>query len=176
MENRFSVLDVEDVEASDTSEDVAVKGDLENYQFTGKNSNSTKSTSDGKKGRNRETKTNTIIVGHSMIKYVKGWEMSSTENRVSVQSFSGATIEDMSDFIKPILRKKPETVTLHIGTNNLREGDGKSVADGIINLAQSIRRQCPDIEIIVSRIITRSDNVSASSKVREPKLVKTMCN
>ena len=70
--------------------------------------------------------------------------MSSEENRVTVQSFSGATIEDMSDFIKPILRRKPETVILHIGTNNLRRGDGKSVADGIINLAQSILRQCPD--------------------------------
>ena len=63
------------------------------------------------------------------------------------------------------------------GTNNLRKDDGKSVADGIISLAQSIQRQCPDIEIVVSGIISRSDDVSASSKVRETnELVKTMCN
>ena len=90
---------------------------------------------------------------------------------------SQAPILNMTDFIKPILRKKPEKVILHIGTNNLRKDDGKSVADGIINLAQSIQRQCPDIEIVVSGIITRSDDVSASSKVREAnELVKTMCN
>ena len=89
------------------------------------------------------------------------------ENRVTVQSFSGATVEDMSAFMKPILREKPETVILHVGTNNLRKGDGKSIADGITNLAQSIRRQCPDIEIIASGIIRRSHNVLASNKVRE---------
>ena len=109
MENRFSLLDVQDNEASEASGDEAVKGDVENDQFTGKNSKSTKSTSGRKKGRNREAKTNTVIDGDSMIKYVKGWEMSRAENRVTVQSFSGATIEDMSDFIKPILRKRPET-------------------------------------------------------------------
>ena len=154
-------MDVEDDEKKQTIGDVVAEGDLENEQSTSKNINLTQSTSHRKKGRNRETKTNTVIVGDSMIKYVKGWEMSSTQNRVTVQSFSGANIEDMTDFINPILRKKPEKVILHIGTNNLRKDDGKSVADGIINLAQSIQRQCPDIEIVVSGIITRSDDVSA---------------
>ena len=87
--------------------------------------------------------------------------MSSATNLVTVKSFSGATIEDMSDFMKPILCKKPEKIILHVGTNNLRKGDAKSVADGIINLAQSTEQQCPDIEIIVSGIITRSDVISA---------------
>ena len=103
--------------------------------------------------------------------------MSSATNRVTVKSFSGATIGDMSDYMKPILRKKPEKVILHIGTNNLRKGDAKSVADGIINLAQSIEQQCPDTEIIVSGIISRSDVISASSRVRETnKWVKSVCN
>ena len=106
---------------------------------------------------------------------VKGWEMSSATNRATVKSFSGATIEDMSDFMKPILRKKPEKVILHIGTNNLRKGDAKSVADGIINLAQSIEQQCPDTEI--SGIVSRSDVISASSRVKETnELVKSVCN
>ena len=53
---------------------------------------------------------------------------------------SGATIKDMCDFIKPILRKKPEKVILHLGTNNLRKGDAKSVAKGIIKLPQSVEQ------------------------------------
>ena len=73
--------------------------------------------------------------------------------------------------------KKPEKVILHIGTNNLRKSDAKSVADGIVNLAQSIEQQCPDTEIIVSGIISRSDVISASSRVRETnELVKSVCN
>ena len=130
-----------------------------------------------KRGRNKGTKTNTVIVGDSMIKHVKGWQISSATNRVTVKSFSGATIEDMSDFMKPILRKKPKKVILHIGTNNLHKGDAKSVADDILNLAQLIDQQCPDTEIIVSGIISRSDVISASSRVRETnELVKSVCN
>ena len=83
----------------------------------------------------------------------------------------------MSDYMKPILRKKPEKVVLHIGTNNLRKGDAKSVADGIINLAQSIEQQCPDTEIIISGIISRSDVISFSSRVKETnESVKSVCN
>ena len=94
--NRYEVLsdlDVEDDETTQTSGDVVAEGDLENEQSTSKNINLTQSTSHRKKGRNRETKTNTVIVGDSMINYVKGWKMSSTQNRVTVQSFSGANIE-----------------------------------------------------------------------------------
>ena len=37
-----------------------------------------------------------------------------------VKSFPGAaTIEDMEDFVKPLLRKKPDNEVLHIGTNDL---------------------------------------------------------
>ena len=57
------------------------------------------------------------------------------------------------------------------------KGDAKSVADGIITLAQSIDQQCSDTEIIVSGIISRSDVISASSRVRETnELVKSVCN
>ncbi|XP_028414633.1 uncharacterized protein LOC114537740 [Dendronephthya gigantea] len=70
-----------------------------------------------------------LPIGDSIIKYVKGWELSSATNRVTVKSFSGVSIEDMQDFIKPILRKKPGKIILHIGTNNLRNDDAKTVAD-----------------------------------------------
>jgi hypothetical protein len=55
--------------------------------------------------------------------------------------------------------------------------DTKTVADGITNLAHSIQQQCPDIEIIVSGVITRSDGMSASSSVKEiKKFVNSMCD
>ena len=54
---------------------------------------------------NIKTKRNTVIVGDSIIKYVKGWELSNPTQRVTVKSFSGANLEDMDDFINPILRQ-----------------------------------------------------------------------
>ena len=34
-----------------------------------------------------------------------------------VKLFPGATVEDMEDFIKPITRKSPDKLILHVGTN-----------------------------------------------------------
>ena len=39
-------------------------------------------------------KRNAVIVGYSIIKYVKGWGLSNTTERVTVKSFSGASIRD----------------------------------------------------------------------------------
>jgi lysophospholipase L1-like esterase len=64
--------------------------------------------------------------------------MSNATERVTVKSFSGATVDDMKDFIKPVLRKNPDKLILHIGTNDLRNADSKRVADSISNLVQSI--------------------------------------
>ena len=177
LKNKYSILHIEDEEIPEANVDVAVKEGLEDRQPIGDKSSSRKSAAGRKGGHNKKTKSNTVIVGDSMTKYVKGWEMSSATNRVTAKSFPGASIEDMTDFIKPILRKKPDKIILHIGTNNLRNDEATTVADGITNLAHSIEQQCPDIEIIISAIITRSDDMSASSRVRETnKLVKSMCD
>ena len=37
---------------------------------------------------------------------------------VKVRPFSGATIEDMYDYLKPMSRKCPDNIILHVGTNN----------------------------------------------------------
>ena len=41
------------------------------------------------------------------------------DDRLYVKSFPGATVQDMLDYSKPILRKKPDIIIYHTGTNNL---------------------------------------------------------
>ena len=127
--------------------------------------------------RSTKAKRNTVIVGDSIIKYVKGWELSNASERVTVKSFSGATVDDMKDFIKPILRKKPEKLILHIGTNDLRSTvDLKVVADKVSNLVQTIYQQCPDIKVIVSGILTRKDVNGIADRVRQTNsLIESSC-
>ena len=48
-----------------------------------------------------------------------------------MKSFPGATIEDMYDYIKPLLKKCSKNITLHIGTNNTVNGTSKIVLDKI---------------------------------------------
>ena len=60
----------------------------------------------------------TVIAGDSIINHLQGWRLSDTNNHVVLKSFSGATIEDMEDYLKPVIRKEPESIVLHIGTNH----------------------------------------------------------
>ena len=126
--------------------------------------------------RHPEAKRNTVIVGDSIIKYVKGWEISNSSERVTVKSFSGATVDDMKDFIRPILRKKPEKLILHIGTNDLRNTDPKAVADSVSNLVKSINQQRPDTKVIVSGILTRKDVNGIADAVRQTNsIIESLC-
>lgn len=89
-----------------------------------------------------ERKRTITIAGDSTIKYVQGWKMSKN-HRVKVNAFPGATIEDMADYIKPILRKKPEELVLHVGTNDLTTSEPRQVAEALVDLASTASIELP---------------------------------
>ena len=72
-----------------------------------------------------------FIAGDSIIQHVQGWKLSTSDKHVAVKSFSGARIADMDDYLKPLLRKEPDEVILHVGTNNIHDESSRSVAEGI---------------------------------------------
>ena len=45
------------------------------------------------------------------------------KQRAYVKNFNGADIQDMTDFAKPIIKRKPDKVILHIGTNEIAKKD-----------------------------------------------------
>ena len=48
--------------------------------------------------------------------------MSSKKNNIKVIIHLGSTTEDMLDYIKPIARRKPDTLIIHTNTNDLTNG------------------------------------------------------
>ena len=88
----------------------------------------------------KEKKSEVYVIGDSIVKNLDGRKMARKKN-VKVRSFPGATTSDMTDFVKPIIRKKPESVILHVGTNDLKSNPEAQIADNIIELANSIRNQ-----------------------------------
>ena len=68
--------------------------------------------------RSKSNKARIFVAGDSIVRDVKGWLLS-REKYVKVYSFSGADTEDMSDFIKPLINKKPNEIIIHCGTNDL---------------------------------------------------------
>ena len=47
-------------------------------------------------------------------------ELSDREEKVVVKHFSGSTTEDMKTYIQPLLKRDPDRVIIHVGTNDLR--------------------------------------------------------
>ena len=53
-----------------------------------------------------------IIIGDSLLKNINGWLMCRSK-RVIVHSFPGATVSDMEDYLKPLIKKRPARIILH---------------------------------------------------------------
>lgn len=110
---------------------------------------------------NNSKKSVTCIIGDSMIKNIQSWKLNKNLKKTFVvtKSFSGATTEDMYDYVKPAIKHKPNRFLVHVGTNDLKSAETASqVAKGIINFALSCSKEA-DVPVIVSSLITRDDNL-----------------
>ena len=91
-----------------------------------------------------------------------------------VKPFPGATAEDMQDFIKPILRKDPENIIIHVGTNDVNSKEPRLTAEAIVNLARQIEGDAPNTNIAISGLVSRADDREGKvSSVN--KLLKKFC-
>ncbi len=89
------------------------------------------------------------------------------KQNVSVKSFSGATVDDMSDFLRPIIRKKPKKLIIHAGTNDVRHSHPNIIVEKIIKLAENFKKESNHTEIIILSLVTRGDSQELATKVRE---------
>ena len=79
-------------------------------------------------------------------------------NSVKVRIFRGATIDDMKDFIKPYLKRLPDTIILHVGTNNCIDETSRNIFNKLLSLKHFIQTELPNTKIIFSNVMDRSDN------------------
>ena len=79
------------------------------------------------------TKNSVIIVGDSIVKHLTGPGISK-KNNIKIKTNPGATTGDIIDYIKPRIRKKPDFLLVHSGTNDLTNG---------INTMTKIRKVLP---------------------------------
>ena len=92
-----------------------------NQHYTGDKSSNLNDTitSQNKGGTNRKK---TLIVGDSIVKNIEGWKLSKRmKSSGAVKSIPGATTKGMKHHIKGCLEdNSPDSVILHVGTNNLK--------------------------------------------------------
>ena len=82
-------------------------------------------------GRNDCWNKNTVlIVGDSMLNNIDERTLSKRYT-TKVRCFRGSTVNDLHDYIKPLIRKKPDKIILVIGTNDIQNESVADVLKGI---------------------------------------------
>ena len=116
-----------------------------------------------------------IIAGDSALKYLQSQKMS-RNSQVKIATFPGCTTQDMKDHIKPLLRRNPDEIIIHVGTNSLiSSNSARKCANELVDLAKSITSESPAM-ITISSLISRSDDEALASKVPAVnKVLKQFC-
>ena len=60
-----------------------------------------------------------VTVIDSMVKFVKSENLSDENYIANIRTNPGCTAEDVADYIKLIIRRKPDIILVHTGTNDL---------------------------------------------------------
>ena len=92
---------------------------------------------------------NVLIAGDSLLYGVDEQRLSNKYN-VKVRCFPGATISDMFDYLKPLFKSDPETVIIHIGTNDSTKSSSRELLDKMLELKSFISSNLPTSKVIFS--------------------------
>ena len=89
---------------------------------------------------------------------------------VKVFHFSGARIEDINHYIIPIIKKQPDYLILHVGTNDATTNTSKKIIDDLLILKSKISKHIPSCRIVLSKPVIRMDDGKANITIRNIKL------
>ena len=107
-----------------------------------------------------------MIVGDSMVNGIDEKRLSKKHGNVKVFHFSGARIEDTNQYIIPIIKKQPDYLILHVGTNDATTNTSKKIVDDLLILKSNISKQLPSCRIVLSKPIIRHDDGKANLTIR----------
>ena len=77
---------------------------------------------------------------------------------VKVRDFRSVTIDDLKHHLVPFLKKKPEHIILHVGTNDAISKTSRRILDELLQLKQYIINALLTCRVIVSRPTIRTGN------------------
>ena len=90
----------------------------------------------------------------------------SSKRLMKVRTFPGATSSDMYHYLVPILEKKPDHVTLHVGRTVARYEETE-IVDKLLELKSFIIKQLPTTYIVISDPVTRTDSKHLAMEVAD---------
>ena len=88
-------------------------------------------------------------------------ELPNKKHQVKVRCCRGATVEDMFDYVKPILKRKPDYVVLHVGTNNAKDMTSRNILGKLLQLKTAVLDSDENCKVILSQPMTWMDDGKA---------------
>ena len=135
-----------------------------NNNLHGGNSSHNKSKQNQTDPANQQRKT-IIVVGDSILNGINenGLSKNAKKHNVKVRAHPGATSRDLIDHIKPVARRKPSLIVVHVGTNDITNNvDTEEMLQTLVN---DVKKESPDTEIAISGLVTRKDKPGIEKKV-----------
>ena len=102
-------------------------------------------------------KNTVLVVGDSMVSNINEKTLS-RKYHMKVRSFPGANTRDLQDYVKPLIRKKPDKIIIVIGTNDIERKPVKEILRSMKLVMDMILEKLPDCHIVISEIIRRADS------------------
>ena len=109
-----------------------------------------------KNGKSTQKRDEVIVCGDSILNNIVGNGLSNKSAKVTVRNFPGANSDDMLHHIRPLLKRKPKHIILHIGTNDITS-DGCNTAKNLDAIRKLIQDHSPSTELTMSEVLIRED-------------------
>ena len=101
---------------------------------------------------------------------------SEREHKVRIKPYEGAISVVLVDHIHPNLRRKPDVIAIHIGTNDITNDYCSSLQINLSNIRKLVIELSPSTKIALSFIILRHDRSNINVKVnRGNEIIKQFC-
>ena len=109
------------------------------------------------------------IVGDSMLNGIFDEGMQKHHN-ITIKRHPGATTRDIVDYVKPVIRKKPDCLIIHAGTNDLTNKEGVNTIENLRMIIKQTKQDSPDTTVVLSSVVIRRDKkVSVANLNKEIK-------
>ena len=105
-----------------------------------------------------------LATGDSMLNGVNEKGLSKSHN-VKVKNYPGATSEDILDKIDDLLKVKPGSLLVHVGTSHLT--NNVNLLNSVKKMVKKVKNSSPSTKIVFSSVILYKDKKDISKKVGE---------
>ena len=110
------------------------------------------------KEQEEQAKTTTKKPTRKKVDVIAKWlkeEQNEQRPDIEIRPHPGASLLDISDHIKPIMRRNPDSVIIHTGTNDITKHE--DTIKNIQEMVNEAKRIPPSTNLVLSEIIIRHD-------------------